>query len=264
MKRAPLPRPLPRGLRSRVNGVEFSIWRRVGEYFSARLLEAGLPERGRVLEIGCGTGRIAWPLTLSLGPRASYLGLDVRPDAIQFCRDRIAPNDDRFRFESVDLRHPIYNPAGRLSAARWRFSKLGRFDFVFLISVLTHMDWEETVHYLGEIRGLLAPGGLCFATFFLHSPELIRRRGPRFDALFPYRTGDARFCERAFAFSFSLRNVLAACAKAGLEPARPIGYGDWSAAPVGRGWPEQDELVLRAAESPARRRAGSLKKDSSG
>jgi SAM-dependent methyltransferase len=248
-------RPLPVGLLPLVGPAEYSVWRRVGEDCLGLLLEACLPRRGRVLEIGCGVGRIAWPLARALGPRASYLGVDVRAETVEFCRERIAPGDPRFRFKHVDLRLPAYNPGGRRNPARWRPSKLGRFDFVLLISVLTHLNWEDSARYLRELRGLLAPGGRAFITFFLHSPELLRARGPRFDGLFPYRAGESRFGRRGFLYSHSERSLLAACAESGLALARPILHGDWSAAPLGRGSPPQDVVVLRAA-APKRRGQG--------
>jgi len=235
-----------RALRVLVGEGDLASFRRVGEDCLGQLLAAGLPLQGRVLEIGCGCGRIAAPLSRVLGARATYLGLDVRSDLIAYGREEITPRDGRFRFERLDLKHPFYNPRGRGDAARLRLSGIGRFDFVILISVLTHLDWTETRHYLSEVRRLLAPGGLAFVTFYLHSPRLRSTRGPRFDALFPFRAGRARFNVGAHAFSHEERGVLEACAKAGLSLSRPIIYGDWTAASPGP-WPPQDALVLSPA-----------------
>jgi len=238
-------KPAPRRLRWWVGGAELDWFRSVGEYYLDQLASAGLKKTSRVLEIGCGCGRIAGPLARFLGPKASYLGVDVRADLIDDCRGRITPADPRFRFKHVGLRHPFYNPKGRLDAARWRLSTLGRFDFVILVSVLTHLDMEETSHYLREIRTLLAPGGRAFITFFLHSPKLLSLRRPRFDSLFPYRTSDARFNRELYAFSYPERTVLDACARAGLELALPVRRGDWSATSA-PDWPHQDAVILRA------------------
>jgi len=41
-------------------------------------------------------------------------------------------------------------------------------DFVFLISVFTHLVPEEMEHYISEISRILSPGKTCFATFFIH------------------------------------------------------------------------------------------------
>ena len=241
----PIWAPAPRRLRWWVGGAELAWFRRVGEFYLGQLAESGLKAKSRVIEIGCGCGRIAGPLARFLGPQASYLGVDVRSDLIDFCREKITPADPRFRFQRVDLKHPFYNPSGRLDAAQWRFSKLGRFDFVILVSVFTHLDMEDASHYLREIRRTLAPGGRAFVTAFLHSPRLLRRRRPRFDDLFPYRTSSARFNRELFAFSHSEPALLAECARAGLELARPIRHGDWAAASP-PGWPQQDAIVLRA------------------
>jgi SAM-dependent methyltransferase len=40
----------------------------------------------------------------------------------------------------------------------------GSFDVAALISVLTHLTEEETLHYFGQVRRVLAPGGRVLAT----------------------------------------------------------------------------------------------------
>lgn len=45
------------------------------------------------------------------------------------------------------------------------------FDFVFLGSVFTHMLPDDVEHYLREISRLLAPNGVCVASYFLLNGE---------------------------------------------------------------------------------------------
>jgi len=53
-------------------------------HYAVRL--GGLTASDRVLDIGCGLGRIARPLTAYLDATASYEGFDPVPQAIAWCR----------------------------------------------------------------------------------------------------------------------------------------------------------------------------------
>jgi SAM-dependent methyltransferase len=63
------------------------------------------------------------------------------------------------------VRHPRFNPGGAEAAIAYRFPfDDGAFDVAALISVLTHLTEEETLHYFGQVRRVLAPGGRVLAT----------------------------------------------------------------------------------------------------
>ena len=78
----------------------------------------GLTAEDRVLDIGCGNGRVTWPLTEALGPEGGYVGFDVSPAAIRYCRRRIGPVRPDFQFHHLDIRNGIYNPKGRSKRSR--------------------------------------------------------------------------------------------------------------------------------------------------
>ena len=59
--------------------------------------------RGRVLDIGCGVGRIAIPLTGYLGGGGQYDGFDVVPGGIAWCEKNISIPFPHFRFELADI-----------------------------------------------------------------------------------------------------------------------------------------------------------------
>ena len=131
----------------------------------------GLEPDEAVLEVGCGIGRMARPLTTFLSAEGSYVGFDVNREAVGWCRRRYA-RFDNFAFHVADLYNRRYNPRGAHGATEYRFPyDDGRFDFVVLTSVLTHLLEAEAEHYLGECARVLAPGGRIFATFFLLNDE---------------------------------------------------------------------------------------------
>ncbi len=127
----------------------------------------GLRRIDRVLDVGCGIGRMARPLAGFLGAEASYDGFDINRDGIGWCRRRYRRHG-HFHFQVADLFNARYNPRGRYRADEYRFPyEDGSFDFVLLTSVLTHLLPEECDHYLAECARVLAPGGRLFGTWFL-------------------------------------------------------------------------------------------------
>ena len=85
-----------------------------------------------------------------------------------WCQQAITPRHPSFRFHRADLANSAYNPAGAAHAGRYRFAFPDRsFDYIYLGSVFTHMPVDEVAHYVREIARLLAPGGMCIASFFL-------------------------------------------------------------------------------------------------
>jgi SAM-dependent methyltransferase len=144
---------------------------------------AGLQPFHRVLDVGCGIGRVAVPLTAYLDGNGSYEGFDIVPSAIRWCRNRITSRYPRFRFTHTHLKNDLYNLRTDQEAKNFVFPyNNGEFDLVFLTSVFTHMLPDDTRNYLAQIRRVLKPGGVCFATFFLmnrEAEELMERSGER-------------------------------------------------------------------------------------
>jgi SAM-dependent methyltransferase len=139
-----------------------------GDEFLTHFVElAGLQPDERVLDVGCGIGRMARPLAGYLSPQGSYDGFDVDRRGIGWCRRRYRRHPN-FRFRVADVYNRRYNPSGAHSAGEYRFpSEDGSFDLVVCASVLTHLLEGEADHYLSEIARALAPGGRALLTFFL-------------------------------------------------------------------------------------------------
>lgn len=143
-------------------------FRASGDAILAELQQyGGLKASDRVLDIGCGNGRIARPLQAFLSPEVSYLGFDLSKAAVEGCRRRYGA-DPRFRFEHADLYNSEYNRSGRMRQQSFVFPCAdASIDFAFAISVLTHMEIEPIAQYARELKRTLAPAGRAFLTVFL-------------------------------------------------------------------------------------------------
>jgi SAM-dependent methyltransferase len=119
----------------------------IGPIEVALLKHAGLPQDGYLVDVGCGSGRLARPLSAWLEGR--YLGIDLVPALIAHARKGVArPN---WRFEVIDH---IGIPEGD-----------GRADMVCFFSVLTHLTHDQSYWYLEEARRVLKPGGRIVFSF---------------------------------------------------------------------------------------------------
>src|SRR6516162_4477530 len=91
----------------------------VGNEFLGFFRELGkLQPHEKVLDVGCGVGRMAVPLTGYLNAQGSYDGFDIAKPGIDWCRDKITPRFPNFRFHLVDLYNKFYNPRGTMQPSR--------------------------------------------------------------------------------------------------------------------------------------------------
>jgi SAM-dependent methyltransferase len=138
-----------------------------GNEFFTYFVDLGqLKPSDKVLDVGCGSGRMARRLTEYL-TTGSYDGIDITKDSIDWANKTYSgfPN---FRFHFSDIFNKYYNPKGTVSAEEYRFPfDDAQFDFVFLTSVFTHMLERDVQNYLSEIRRVLRSGGCAFITCFL-------------------------------------------------------------------------------------------------
>jgi SAM-dependent methyltransferase len=211
-----------------------------------------------VLDMGCGPGRVAAPLTRLLDSKqgGSYEGFDVMPKSIKWCRKAITPRHPSFRFQLADIHNGQYNPRGTQRADEYVFPYGDeRFDVALAASLFTHLRPFEGEHYLEEACRVLRPGGRLLSTWFLindRAEELLRsaRSAPAGNALKldreltdergnPFRSQFPEAPEHMIAIDEQA--VRDQHDRAGLEIVEVL-YGSWPEGP-GRRWPGQDMVV---------------------
>jgi len=168
-------------------------FRAIGSEFARLCADVGGLRPGMsLLDVGCGAGRMAAPLRAYLGSDGRYVGIDVVPEAIAWCRKALAGGDPRLRFEHLDVRNARYNPDGAMDPTAVRFPVAdSTFDLVLVASVFTHMPADAVERYLHEIARSLRPGGACLATFFLVDDDVGDRAASNAaDHEFPFREPD--------------------------------------------------------------------------
>ena len=209
-------------------------YRAIGAEFLERLIsDAQLSPHDRVLDIGCGVGRLALPMTQFLED-GTYDGVDPVAAGVAWCASTISPVYSNTRFHHLDLRHPLYNPGGALETARTRLPFPDHsFDLICMISVLTHLEEPETLHYAAEISRLLAPGGRCFATAFIMNPpaRAALRDGKGLLGFDPASAGPLYFAipdAPLAAVAYDEDPLLELFLRNGLRRRDPGNYGCWS------------------------------------
>ena len=131
-----------------------------------RLVE--LQPHERVIEVGCGCGRVAIALAEYLIDAGTYVGIDPDREAIAWCTEHIGGWDSRFIFEHIDVQAGAYNIAGKMPVEHLSFPyDNGTFDVALLSSVYTHMCQSGIKRYVHELGRVLRPGGRCLVSAML-------------------------------------------------------------------------------------------------
>lgn len=200
----------------------------------------------KVLDVGCGAGRMAVALTGYLSSQGSYEGFDIREDAIRWCRDEISSRFPNFRFLSADLHSRHYNPAGSGDASRYRFPYPDNsFDFVFLTSVFTHMTGQAMEHYLAETARVLRPEGRSFVTYFLLNQDSLRGIEANQSSFhFGFRSGPCRSISESdpeSAIAYDETYIRTVYRETGLMIKEPVYCGCWCR--KDKTWGQQDIII---------------------
>lgn len=110
----------------------------------------GVPEKGRLLDIGCGTANVL----AELPEAVEYVGFDASASYIEYARKKYTGRRAEFHQRLVE---------------RAELESLGRFDVVIATGCLHHLNDEAAIQLFELAREALVPGGVlmtldpCFA-----------------------------------------------------------------------------------------------------
>jgi len=143
----------PAALRYRVGAsADADTFSRIGktcaEDIKSALLKVGrdLESFEKILDFGCGCGRTLIHLS-SLAPSAKFYGTDIDKQAIDWCRQNL-----KFGTFSVSRETPPLQYEADM------------FDFIFAISVFTHLNEDYQFRWLEELKRIALPGAILLVT----------------------------------------------------------------------------------------------------
>lgn len=111
------------------------------------LYNYGLEKNHTVIDVGCGSGRLAYELRKFL--IGKYIGIDVVNDLYKYA-EGICERQDWAFYEAPGLQIPEKDDVA---------------DFICFFSVFTHLLHEESYRYLEEAKRVIKPNGKIIVSF---------------------------------------------------------------------------------------------------
>lgn len=192
--------------------------------YSARQVATALAlgKTDRVLELGCGVGRIGHLLAPQV---AHWEGADISANMLKVARERLAAH------ANVGFTELVRTSLAPLPDAS--------FDKAYCVAVFIHMDKEDFYLYLEELARVVKPGGLIYFDTW----NLVSRVGWRRFALeaMQYRSADFSARKDVARNQFSTPDeVRAFLEHAGFEPLLMLAESPWVQAVAKRQGGSQD------------------------
>lgn len=220
----------PKSMTAYIGRTDF---KKTGDEFRNYFIKyAQLEKNANVLDVGCGIGRIAVPLTSYLNEKGNYYGIDIVESGIKWCSEKITIKHPNFRFIHSDVLNKHYNKDGSILPHEYKFPFANEtFDFVFLTSVFTHMFPQDLENYINEISRVLKYKGNCLITFFIINDESKQlMEYPKSSFNFKYH-GDGFFCYKESdpeaAIAYEEKYIRTLFKSSGLKIDNSIHYGSW-------------------------------------
>jgi ubiquinone/menaquinone biosynthesis C-methylase UbiE len=173
-------------------GIVHSEYVKAGEKYLTYFREfAGLQQQNSVLDVGCGIGCIAVPLTRFLNEKGSYEGFDIVKSDINWCNKNISAKHPNFHFQYSGFDNQPNKAEDKTDACNFIFPyDDAKFDFVCLTSVFTHMMPAEVEQYINETGRVMKTGATSLISLFIvncESEDLMIKKPTQMN--FPFNKG---------------------------------------------------------------------------
>jgi ubiquinone/menaquinone biosynthesis C-methylase UbiE len=192
----------------------------------------GLSSEQVILEIGCGIGRDAIPLTEIISTRGSYIGIDIYKKSIDWCIKNISEKNKSFKFNFWDIKDEWFNPEGLRVLNDFKIEASDNsVDRIFLQSVFTHLLESDIQYYFNDFSRILKGDGKIYATFFIVDKEIISSQSTSSYITFNHEVGPGVWVhdlsQPAIAVAYTIDTLEKMAANSGLHIDRVV-YGCWS------------------------------------
>ncbi len=163
-----------------LNNAPEEMWGVVGESYTnwlyqqgffAALIKCVAPDRPslKLVDLGCGHGKLAPVSVFFTHPNGEYLGIDIQQSCIDFCRRKYS-HLPRVKFHlssDFNARYSDSSPnstSGNQSyGADWPVGDES-IDLLIAISLFTHLQEKDAYGYINRIHSILKPDGLAIIT----------------------------------------------------------------------------------------------------
>ncbi|WP_170294728.1 class I SAM-dependent methyltransferase [Roseospira navarrensis] len=149
------------------------------------ILKLALPaERPlKILDVGCGVGRLYLAARPSMNEEDHYTGLDLSKRCIDICKSTYKEDNATFVYYSTNNSYYKSKEANNLQP--WPLED-NSFNMVTALSVWTHLREEDWVFYLSEVKRVLSPGGKAVISFFVLDKDYDAALPRKTDEISPY------------------------------------------------------------------------------